>query len=141
MTIATSGVTTREITRYAQLKDAKRVLESQIDKIKDELNMLEPRLLDHFAEQGINSMKLDAGWTVYLRGQWWARPKDGDYERACEALRKAGLEGMVHETVNVQTLSAWVREQKKEDPAAELPWSFQDAIVATQQFNVLVRKS
>lgn len=140
MTIA-PAVSLREITRYAQLKDAKRVLEQQIEKIKEELNGLEPRLLDHFAEQGINSLKLDAGFTVYLRGQWWARPKDGNYEAACQALRDAGLEGMIHEQFSVQTLSAWVREIKKEDPAAKLPPSFDEAIVATQQFNVLVRKS
>ncbi len=134
-------VTRFEIARYAWLKDRKRELEQELDTIKSETSVLEPRLLEHFAEQGLSSVKLDTGHTVYLRGQWWARAKDGELGRACRALRTAGLGDMVHETVNVNTLSAWVREIKKEDPSAPLPAHLDNVISTTQQFNVLVRKS
>lgn len=138
MTVA-PAVNMRQVERYAQLKDAKRALESEIEKIKKELGPLEQKLLDSFAEQGVQNIKTESGFTVYLSGKWWARPTDGDYERACTALREAGLEGMVHETVNIQTLSAYVRELKKEDK--ELPFQFDGAIAVTETFNVLVRKS
>ena len=139
--VASPAVSMRDIARYAQLKDSKRVLEAEIDKLKDELRAMELRILDHFADEGIQSLKIDTGFTVYLRGQWWARPTDGDYPRACAALEAAGLGAMVHETVNIQTLSAYVREVKKEDISADLPSTLDGAIDITQQFNVLVRKS
>lgn len=99
----------------------------EADEVQERLNQLEPELLDEYADSGISSMKTANG-TVYLQRTCWANAApvldaegnpvvkygkvlERNWPAAVQALNMAGLSGMVQQTANLQTLSAWVREQ------------------------------
>lgn len=86
----------------------KREIETRLSQIEDEVRHT---LIEMGDEDNPGSMKL-AGSTIYLARELWARPKDGDREATATALKAAGLDYMVKEDFNIQTLSAWVREVK-----------------------------
>jgi len=125
----------RQVERYAELKDAKRVLENEIAKLQEEINTLEPQLLDTFAEQGVNSIKTQSGFSVSLRRQVWARVLDRD--RVRDVLESQGLGWLL--TPNSSQLSAWLREQEKD--GRSLPNEFSGVVEPFERFSLSVRKS
>jgi len=140
---------TAKLARFVEIEKARRELETRLEELKAERATLEEELLRQFQESGIDSMRVD-GMTVYLKREIWAGAKDGDYERACRALREAGLDQYVQERFNTQSLSAYVREQARllaDDTAgpdeilAVLPEPLRDAISVTEKFSLRTRKA
>lgn len=102
--------------------------------LKNKLAKLMPQVEEELLEAGIDSVKMD-GATIGTRTQLWAKAKNGNYEAACEALRKAGLSDLVQERFNTNTLSAYVRELNMDDKP--LPESFKDAIDVAEVVKVV----
>ena len=111
---------------YISLTKLKHDLEHELDAAKADIATLETQLLEDFAELGVSSVRSVGGATLYLHRQLWANAApgvdgDGDYPRACEALRLAGLGDLVQPRFNANSLSALVREWARNDepmPAA-----------------------
>jgi len=124
------------VRRYVALARQKRGLEAEIKLLDEELKPLQAILIDEFLQSGTQHERVD-GMTVHLVFTPWARPKDGDQERLCTALVQEGLGDLVHPRVNVQTLSALVRERQREalqsdqDPERIFPPSVMDALDIT----------
>lgn len=127
---------------FAQRSDLKRTLEEELDNVKAELAELEQALLAQFEEDGVPAMKLNrpdgSVTTVYLHRQTWAGPIDGDYRRACEALREAGMGALVQIRFNTQQVSAVIREMTKGGEA--LPEVLADNLKITERFSLRTRK-
>lgn len=124
--------------RYVELTKRKRQAEDDLDEVKKELARLEGQLLEDFEHAGVDSMRID-GHTVYPHRQLFANARDGDKERAVEALRACGLHDYVKEQFNTQSLSAYVRElDELEEP---LPQPLADALDVYEKFTLRVRKA
>lgn len=137
-----------KLARFVEIEKEIRDLKARLDTLTNERSELEEVLLRQFEESGVNSMRIN-GMTVYPMRQLWAGARDGDYERACQALRDAGLSDYVHERFNVQSLSAYVREQAKtllgpeagpDEIIGVLPEPLRDAISVTEKFSLRTRK-
>lgn len=93
--------------QYVQYVHEKQRLEASLKLVKEQMDELEPRVLDHMANNGVQRMTVD-GITLHIRRELWARATSPE---APDVLRAHDLGFMARETVNAQTLSAWVREQ------------------------------
>lgn len=128
---------TDKLRRYVDLSKSKREHKKQLKKINKELNDLEGELLDQFEEVGMQNVHVD-GMTVYIHRQLWAKAQNGDYEKACAALRAVGLDEYVNQRFNTNSISAWVREQ--EELGHEIPEELQEALDISEVFSLRTRK-
>ena len=123
---------------FVSLTGRKRDLEAELRQVQDRLNELEPGLVDMLVEEGIQRTTVD-GYTAYLQEDVWASPLDGNIAGLCAALKVAGFGDMVAETVNRQTLSAWVRERRKD--GEPLPPAVEPVISIIAGYRLRAKKS
>lgn len=139
-----SGIPLDKVRRYRELKDAAAAAGAEADALKAEAAVLEAELVDAFGEAGMQSVNLD-GKTVYLHRSTFAQRKPGvDAEMVKAALRASGAEELVTETVNANTLSAWVRElvEAAEDGRGNgLPEAAAEVLELGERFAVRIRAS
>ena len=121
------------VSTYAQWTTQRRKLEAEVNQLKADLSGLEDKLVNLFAEAGIQNIKTKTGETVYLNREVFAKLV-GDQKKAYTALRRAGLGDFVKETVNAQTLRAWVREVEE-----VLPKGLQPYIDVTEIYRMRMR--
>ena len=123
------------VSEYAALTEERRKLEAEVKRMAADLAAREEVLLEEYAQYGIQNIKTTAGQTVYLNREIFAKLV-GDHEEALDAFRTAGLGDFVKETVNAQTLRAYVREMDE-----ELPEGLQPYIDITEVFRMRMRSS
>ena len=123
------------VTEYAELTEKRRKLEAEVKRLATDLAAREEVLLEGFAQAGIQNIKTTAGQTVYLNREIFAKLV-GDHEEALAAFRQAGLGDFVKESVNSQTLRAYVREMDE-----VLPEGLQPYIDVTEVFRMRMRSS
>ena len=122
-----------QVRRLAELEDEKSDLERRLKRVKSEIADVEPVVRDEMAQEGVQSINV-GDRTVYLHRQLWARPRDGDYASAVEALREVGLDEYVEEKFNVHSLSAVVREWDRNDE--EVPEELAKSLEITEDIKV-----
>lgn len=116
-----TGLPIKKLRRYKELREAQASSEAEAKAIKDEANALEAELVDEFAEAGVQNINVD-GKTIYLHRSVYAQRCAGvTAEDVKAALIAAGAGDLVTETVNANTLSAWVRELTEDDDSPGLP--------------------
>ena len=103
--------------QFAALTVEKRELEERLREIGRDLAALNEPIIDAMLDEGIDYQRIRLNGQSYgisKKTSLYARPADGDMVRLCEALRTYDpeTEAMVKETINLNTLSAWVREQE-----------------------------
>ena len=123
------------VSEYAALTDKRRNLEAEVKKLASELVVREERLVEAFAQAGIQNIKTAAGQTVYLNREVFAK-LIGDHKKALTAFRRAGLADFVKETVNANTLRAYVREMDE-----VLPKGLQPYVDITEVYRMRMRSS
>ena len=123
------------VAEYAALTEKRRDLEAEINRLKADLSAREEKLVEEFAQAGIQNIKTTAGQTVYLNREIFAKLV-GDHEEALDAFRQAGLGDFVKESVNAQTLRAYVREMDE-----VLPEGLQPYIDVTEVFRMRMRSN
>lgn len=108
---------TKLFERFAVLDAQKQELETRIKVIKDEIKEIEDVIIEQSMEEGIEKMTVVVGHTedglpvkrtVYRQRQLWAG-HNGDADALNQALKEAGLDEYVNEKVNMNQLSAYVR--------------------------------
>lgn len=110
----------RAFARAVELIRLKTKLSSQLKDTEDELKRLQPLVLTYFAQHGIKRIRI-TGVTLYLRRELWARAKNpGQQQQVCAIMRRTGFGHFVHDTYNVSTFSAHVRELERKNAAAIL---------------------
>lgn len=139
------------VNRFIELEEMRKSREGEIDEIKKEVAELEPQIMERFENAGMQSMKSKQGTVIYVRRDLWAGAKEGADVLLLEALKSVGLGDMVKEKVNTQTLSAYIREQEKEQFGANvaakpeeiigvLPEGLREAVNITEKFSLRTRK-
>jgi hypothetical protein len=128
------------------LKSLKKTLEAELRQTEQEIRQMEDEIVEMMVDAGVQSINID-GATIYLHTQLWARPEredeesdrasDADYERACEALREAGLAELVKPRFNIHSLSAVVRGMDKN--GEPIPEQFEGAIKVSRVVKPNVR--
>jgi len=109
--------------QYKEKREEKTKLNEQLKFIEGEIKLLEDMIINSFANEGVNSIKID-GKTITTSSQIWAKIAEGQKEKAKEVLKELGLDSII--TLNYQSLSAYIREIIKS--GEELPEQFRDVI-------------
>ena len=81
---------TAKLKEYVDLDTNRKLLENKVAQMKNRLAMLEPLLIDMMAAAGVPSLKIGSK-TVYIHTARYAKIKDGDRDKAKEAIRSADL--------------------------------------------------
>lgn len=110
----------QKVRRFVALEKERRELEARLALIKDEAQPLAEEIGDAFENSGTQRERVD-GLTVYLAYKTYARPKDGNMQGLCDALRACGMADLVRDNVNINSLSAVVREKLKEAVENDTP--------------------
>lgn len=139
------------VNEYIELDDQRKGKEAETEKLKERMAELEPQIMERFENAGMQSMKSKQGTVIYIRRDLWAGAKEGAEVLLLEALKAVGLGDMVKEKVNTQTLSAYIREQEKDQFGANvsakpeeiigvLPEGLREAVNITEKFSLRTRK-
>lgn len=121
---------------FADLEILKVEQDSQLKRTKEKLENMQGELLDFFTDSPVEQIKVK-GRTIYLKRSLYA--KIHSKELAIKALKAEGLDALISEGFNTNTLSSYLRELEHE--GEEIPDSFKDAIEAIEIFKVQSTKS
>ncbi|MFH1184489.1 MAG: hypothetical protein V1755_05560 [Chloroflexota bacterium] len=102
------GTDIKTVAEYVALAKRKAKLDAEVESVDAQMKKLHDSLVTYYIENGVQRLNVD-GRTVYLHKQTWASLKDT--VAGVAAFKSAGLGDMCKESINGQTLSAWVREQ------------------------------
>lgn len=124
--------------RLKAAKDRKKELDAQVKETNAEIEQLDSQLSDLMAEQEVERFSRN-GSTFYLNTRLFASPAAGCRDDLMRALKDNGYGSLVVETVNSNTLSSFVREQKAANED-EIPAWLEPLISAYEKVMVGVRK-
>ena len=120
------------------LKDEKKDLDSRTKEVNAEIEKTDLTLSDAMAESEVEKFTRN-GSTFYLNTRLYASPIAGKKEELFAALKENGYGSMVTETVNVNTLASFVKEQMAENND-EIPAWLTEKISTYEKVSVGVRK-
>ena len=109
---------------YVELRRQASELDAKLKAAKQEMDGLEPGILDDMTQAGVPQVVCD-GVMLYISTTRAASIRDGDTPRAIAALKKLGLGDFVKTAPVIQSVSAWVREEIKD--GREIPTAFLEA--------------
>jgi hypothetical protein len=98
------------VNEFLELALEKERLEERTEAIDARMKVLEEEILGHWADAGTQSVK-QSGRTLFIRHDFYCSKKRGVFtQKICDLLREHGLERMVSEGYNAQSLKAVVKE-------------------------------
>lgn len=127
--------------RIAEIDDRLKAMRQEEEELRDERGQHEEQLIEYMLDSGTESVRVKMSdgsrKTVFIRNEVWASALDVD------ALRNhPETASLVKETVNGQTLSAWVREQDRDgDGQPILPEELREAIKVSTPIRIGTRKA
>lgn len=121
-----------------ELKDLKKSAEQELKEINDRIDETEYRLSELMAET--ETQNFTRCMMFYLTGTTRASAAAGRKEELYSALKKAGFGDLVYETVNANSLSAFVKEQMEENND-ELPGWLSGLVNVFEKTTVGMRKA
>jgi hypothetical protein len=124
--------------RLKAARDRKKELDARVKETNAEIEQLDRELSDMMAEQEVERFSRN-GSTFYLNTRLFASPAAGCRDDLMQALKDNGYGSLVVETVNSNTLSSFVREQKAAN-ADEIPAWLEPYVSAYEKVTVGVRK-
>jgi len=124
--------------RLKDARDRKAELKEQLKAAEAEINELDLALSDAMAESEVERFSRN-GNTFYLNSRLFASPASGRKDELMQSLKDNGYGSIVVETVNANTLSSFVKEQKAENND-EVPSWLSDVISVFEKVSVGVRK-
>lgn len=126
------------VRRYKRIRELQAAADTEAKTLKTEADALEAQLVDLFVEHGMQNLSLD-GKTVYLHRSTFAQRKAGaTAEDVKDALRAAGQGDLVTETVNAQTLSAYVRDILDSDEGGQLPDPLDEVLELGERYSIRI---
>ena len=113
-------------------------LNRKFEKKKQDLENAKEALLEMYQRSGLQSTSTKTH-TLSLTRQLWASLRSKDV--GIRVLKKHGLDWLVVETVSPQTLSAWVREQCKDETSMpKLSKELKHQIKVFEKFGISIRR-
>ena len=125
--------------RLKSLKKQKKDLEDSVKAICSEIEELDRQLSDAMTEAELDSFSRN-GSTFYLHSRLYASPSTGRKDAMMQALKQNGYDSLVVESVNSNTLSSFVREQKEANQGSIPSW-LGDTVSTYEKVSVGIRKS
>lgn len=99
--------------RYKKLRDDKEFLESEVKRIKLELDTLESELIAEMLEEGITSTRLEGVGMLIVCNKLVAKIVDKD--KFFEWLQQTDRENMIKRDVNYMTLQGFANELEQNE--------------------------
>lgn len=109
----------------SELKIRAETLESELKDKKKELATMEEAILVHFDAEGMTSVKVAGLGNFIAQGQTYFSIKSDKKEGVLEAFKKYAP-SLVKETINANSLSAFMREAEKE--GQEVPAEIKEGV-------------
>ena len=125
--------------RLRGLQEEKKALEANVKALGDEIADLDNQLSDAMAEAELDRFSR-GGCTYYLKSRLFASPIAGCKDEMMQALKDHGCDTMVVETVNVNTLASYIKEQR-EATGEDVPAWLADYVNLYDKVSVGIRKS
>lgn len=125
--------------RLKALQERKKDLEAQTKALGTEIAELDERLSDAMTESEIDRFSRN-GSTFYLKIRLFASPVSGRKNDMIQALKENGYGSLVKETVNVNTLASFIKEQR-EATGEYVPIWLADTVNTYEKVSVGIRKS
>jgi hypothetical protein len=136
--------------QFTKLDVEKRKIKLRLKAIEAEMDALQDPIKEMFEQMEMTNTKI-GDVTVYLKRDIWVGRANEDVtgEQLASALRAGGLEDYVRsENMNIQSISAWLREQLRDSGIAEpgdlrelMPVDLRPLIKISDNFSVSTRKS
>ena len=125
--------------RLKALQEQKKESEAKLKVLGAEIDALDTELSDAMADAELERFSRN-GHTFYLKSRLFASPSAGRKDEMISALRANGYSSLVVESVNAQTLSSFVKEQRELNEGKDPDW-FNGTISSFEKISVGVRKS
>ncbi len=125
--------------RLKAAKDEKKDLDAKAKELGAEIEELDKQLSDAMTEAELDKFSRN-GSTFYLSSRLFASPQAGRKDALISALKEEGFGDIVQETVNANTLSAFVKEQMSQN-GDEVPEWLSDVVNTFEKISVGIRKS
>ena len=120
-----------------QLREQKKELEERLESLKGQIEKADGSLSGMMAETGTENF-VHAEMTFYLKNCVKANARDGMTERMHAALRENGAGELITETVNANSLNAYVKRVMKN---GEVPAWLDEVVAVTEKTIVGLRKA
>lgn len=124
--------------RYRELRAEKDALNARSKAVNADIEKVEAELVEAMLNEEMQKFDRN-GQLFYLSTRTYASPVAQRAEELHRWLKNNGYEDLVKETVNANTLSAFVREQLKE--AEQLPPALAELLNVYEKTGVSLRKS
>ena len=125
--------------RLEALQEQKKESEAKLKVLGAEIDALDTELSDAMADAELDRFSRN-GHTFYLKSRLFVSPSAGRKDEMISALRANGYSSLVVESVNAQTLSSFVKEQRELNEGKDPDW-FNGTISSFEKISVGVRKS
>lgn len=122
----------------AGLKERKKELEDMLKEVNERIATVEEILSTRMLEEELQSFNRN-GKTFYVQTKTFASAVPERKAELFQWLKDHGFGDMVTETVNANTLSAWVREQLEESES--LPEGLEELVNVYEKTTVGIRKA
>lgn len=119
------------------LRSVKRQVEDRLRAVNAEIEAVEAELAQRMIDEEVQNFSR-GGQLFYLTTRTWANPVAGKKQELYTWLREHDFGDLVQETVNSQTLSAWVREQTED---ADLPEELRPLINVYEKQTISIRRN
>ena len=121
------------------LKEAKKYAEQELKEITEEMDRVDAILAQRMADTETQNFTRN-GTMFCLTSTTRASAAAGRKDELFAALREAGYDDLIHETVNANSLSAFVKEQSMEN-GDTLPQWLDGLVIVFEKTTVGVRKA
>ncbi len=119
-------------------KDKKKELEDETKRMTAEIEKLDKQLSDEMAKEECPNFSHN-GSTFYLTSKLYASPKAGGKDAMFAALRAKGFGDMIKESVNANSLSSFVKEQRELNNETIPEW-IEEVVNTFEKITVGIRK-
>ena len=121
------------------LKEAKKFAEQELKEITEEMDRVDAALAQRMADTETQNFTRN-GTMFCLTSTTRASAAAGRKDELFAALREAGYDDLIYETVNANSLSAFVKEQSMEN-GDTLPQWLDGLVIVFEKTTVGVRKA
>ncbi len=125
--------------KLKDMQERKKELDAETKALSADIDTLNLLLSDAMTEAELDRFSRN-GSTFYLKSRIFASPAAGRKEEMMEALKKNGYGTLVVETVNAQTLSSFIKEQREANDGNDPEW-LNGIVSVFEKVSVGIRKS
>ncbi len=125
--------------KLKDMQERKKELDAETKALSADIDTLNLLLSDAMTEAELDRFSRN-GSTFYLKSRIFASPAAGRKEEMMEALKKNGYGTLVVETVNAQTLSSFIKEQREANDGNDPEW-LNGIVNVFEKVSVGIRKS